>query len=113
MGIDNDARLVFGYVLGSQMKKSRRKKFKNRADLYPLVELAYASPWYDCGEMDDVYYLAYVKGGDSEMTMVDYDEMPKDEFTSQLNKAFADCFKEEDDTIEFIIPRFVALPHIY
>jgi len=112
MGIDNGARLVFGYVIGST-KKTQRKKFKNRKDLYPLVVLAYASPWFDCNEMCDVYYLTCDKGLDTEMTMVEYDEIPQEEYMKQLNQAFTECFKDKDDTTEYIIPRFVALPHVY
>ena len=112
MGIDNDARLVFGHVLGNNIKKTQKKKFKNRKDLYPLVELAYASPKFDCWDADNVYYLTAMRV-DTEMTMVEYDELPKDEFMKQLNQAFSDCFKDKDDTTEYIIPRFVALPHVY
>lgn len=134
MGIDNDSRLVFGYILGDFRKKELKlvaeklsvswdsdpryitESIESIQDAvktkWPLVELEYACPWYNCGVEDFMFYLTYYAfsryGGITLEAVIAINTL---EYEKQLNEAYT-FFKPEEKENK-IKPEFSSLPHIW
>ena len=114
MGIDNDSRLVFGFILSEEdcekMENIVGDVFwdcDKTYDSYNDLNFGYASPWYDSDIPDRVYFISINDPCNTEMSL---DELSK-LLNSWDNSQYRQCLN--DLGIPFEEPKLYSLPLIY
>ena len=110
MGIDNDSKLVFGIILTAEQVEhissiAQEDEYDEWFCIPPQefddLFFGYASPWYDCGSENYVYFVSITEPENCELSIAELDNWN----SYLLFLKFAD--------IEPIPPRIYSLPHIW
>ena len=122
MGIDNDAKLFFGYQMDWDDLQKIQKEL-GEEDLFeklwsdqecsfdkefPDLYLGYASPYYDCDCVNMNFYLAIRPNLDTSCTIEELKELIKNWGN---NTSYRRCL--EKFGLEYREPTIIACPHVY
>ena len=112
MGVDNDAKLIYGWFVSNDNPKISKltdyeyeedKELSSTLSEYGLT-IDYASPWYDSDIDDRVYYVSFL----SKVNKEEIKRVLELEFNDEFIKFVTDFLQEP-----FEEPEFYCLPHVY
>lgn len=116
MGIDYDARLVFGW----QVDFKTIETFAQKHDLeiydiehevkihFPGIYLVGANPYYDCGINKNIYYISLLEKYNKPVSLEDINKVSSENYEKTV------AFMKNELEIEVSTPPVLqALPHIW